>query len=393
MNQQYKMLTKNVVEIISNDSLQVKLKSGKPLNIKLGADPTKPDLHLGHAVGLRKLKEFLEARHNVVFLIGDFTTKIGDPSGRNTMRPVLTDQEIKANVKTWLSQVKKVIDINKCEIRYNSEWFSKMSFEDLLKIASRVNLSDVIEREDFQKRISGGVHVAMSEIMYPIMQGYDSVELKSDLEIGGQDQKLNMLMGRDLQGIYGQEKQDVMILPLLSGTDGRKMSKSFGNYIGLADDPQDAFGKLMSISDDLIKEYLELATDFSDSEIKELVDALSSGENPKIIKEKMAHRVVSMYWGDKEASRAMEDFDKVFSKKGVPDNLKVLKMGSSKISLVDVLIKSGFAKSRSDARRLIKQSAVKVDQKVLSDEYDTMDLSSTTRTLQVGKRKFIKISK
>ena len=387
------MLTKNVVEIISNDSLQVKLKSGKPLNIKLGADPTKPDLHLGHAVGLRKLREFLEAGHNVVFLIGDFTTKIGDPSGRNTMRPILTDQEIKANVKTWLKQVEKVIDIKRCKIRYNSEWFSKMSFEDMLKIASRVNLSDVIEREDFRKRISGGVHVAMSEIMYPIMQGYDSVELKSDLEIGGQDQKLNMLMGRDLQCIYGQEKQDVMILPLLSGTDGRKMSKSLGNYIGLDDDPQDAFGKLMSISDDLLKEYIELATDFSDREIKELTVALDSGENPKIIKEKMAHRVVSMYWGDKEASKAMQGFDKVFSKKGVPDNLRVLKVGNTKVSLVDVLVKSGFAKSRSDARRLIKQSAVKVDQKVLSDEYETLDLSSAVRTMQVGKRNFIKISK
>lgn len=386
------MLTKNVVEIISNDSLLVKIKSGKPLNIKFGADPTKPDLHLGHAVGLRKLNEFLQAGHNVVFLIGDFTTKIGDPSGRNTMRPILTDLEIKSNVKTWLNQVEKVIDIKKCEIRYNSEWFSKMSFEDMLKIASQVNLSDVIEREDFRKRISEGMHVAMSEVMYPIMQGYDSVELKSDLEIGGQDQKLNMLMGRDLQGIYGQEKQDVMVLPLLSGTDGRKMSKSLGNYIGLADEPKDAFGKLMSISDDLLGEYLELATDFSDSEVKELTVALDSGENPKSIKEKMAHRVVSMYWGEEEASRARDGFDKVFSKKGIPEDLKVLKVGSSAVSLVDILVKSGFAKSRSDARRLIKQSAVRVDQKVLSDEYETVDVS-TTRTLQVGKRNFVKISK
>lgn len=392
MKPNQEILTKNVVEIISNDSLSVKLKSGKALNIKLGADPTKPDLHLGHAVGLRKLNEFLQAGHNVIFLIGDFTAKIGDPSGRNSMRPVLTDQQIKSNVKTWLSQVEKIIDIKKCEIRYNSEWFSKMSFEDLLKIAGQVNLSDVIEREDFQKRISEGKHVVMSEILYPIMQGYDSVELKADLEIGGQDQKLNMLMGRDLQRAYGQEKQEVMILPLLSGMDGRKMSKSYGNYIGLADDPKDAFGKLMSISDDLIKEYLELATDFSSQEIKTLLDELRSGKNPKTIKEQMAYRVIEMYWGEKKAKSARGNFDKVFSKRQIPDNLKILKIGSSKISLVDVLVKSGFATSRSDARRLIKQSAVKIDQKVLSDEFETVDLSSI-QTLQVGKRNFIKISK
>jgi len=392
MKQNQEILTKNVVEIISDDSLSVKLKSGKALNIKLGADPTKPDLHLGHAVVLRKLNEFLQAGHNVIFLIGDFTAKIGDPSGRNSMRPILTDREIKSNVKTWLSQVGKIINMEKCRIRYNSEWFSRMSFEDFLKITSQINLSNVIEREDFKKRISEGKHLAMSEILYPVMQGYDSIELKADLEIGGQDQKLNMLMGRDLQGAYGQEKQDVIILPLLSGTDGRKMSKSYGNYIGLADDPKNAFGKLMSISDDLLKEYLELATDFTNLEIKTLHDELKSGKNPKTVKEQMAYRIIEMYWGKKDARSARKFFNKVFSKREIPAGLKILKIGNCKISLIDALVRSGFAKSRSDARRLIKQSAVKVDQKVLSDEFETVDLSSV-RTLQVGKRNFIKISK
>ena len=386
------LLTKNVLEIISEKTFLVKLASKKRLNIKFGADPTKPDLHLGHAIGLRKLGDFLKAGHNVIFLIGDFTAKIGDPSGRNAMRPSLTDKEIKSNIATWLKQVGRIIDIEKCEIRYNSEWFSKLDLEQLLRVTSQVSLSNVIEREDFQKRIKEGRHLAVSEILYQIMQGYDSVMLEADLEIGGQDQKLNMLMGRDLQGAYGQVKQDVMSLPLLSGTDGRKMSKSYGNYIGLDDDPQDAFGKLMSISDGLIKEYLTLATDFSDREVGQMISQLENGKNPKDIKEKMASRVIEMYWGAKEAVSAADYFDRVFSKRETPEKLETIKVGSPQISLIDALVKSSLSESRSDARRLIKQSAVKVDNEVITDEFATIDLDNP-KVIRAGKRKFIKISK
>ena len=392
MESNQNLLTKSVLEIISEKSFLVKLKSKKKLNIKFGADPTKPDLHLGHAVGLRKLNDFLEAGHNVIFLIGDFTTKIGDPSGRNVMRPSLTDKEIKANVATWLKQVGKIIDTSKCEIRYNSQWLSKLNLGQLLKITSQISLPNVIEREDFQKRMKEGGHIAMSETLYPIMQGYDSVMLEADLEIGGQDQRLNMLIGRDLQGAYGQEKQDVMTLPLLSGTDGRKMSKSYGNYIALDDDPQDAFGKLMSISDNLIEEYLTLATDFSDEEIGQMINRIKGGENPKDIKVRMAHRVVEMYWGKKQADSAMEYFDRVFSKQEIPEKLQVISMGVLQVSLIDAMVKSSLVKSRSDARRLIKQSAVKVDNKVVIDEFATINIDSP-RVIQVGKRRFIKISK
>lgn len=392
MNLNQTLLTKNVLEIISEKSLAVKLRSKKRLKVKFGADPTKPDLHLGHAVGLRKLNDFLKAGHQVIFLIGDFTAKIGDPSGRNTMRPALTDKEIKANVSTWLKQVGKIIDIDKCEIRYNSEWFSDMSLGETLAIISQVSLSNVVEREDFQKRIKGGKHIAVSEILYPIMQGYDSVMLKADLEIGGQDQKLNMLMGRDLQGAYNQEKQDVITLPLLSGTDGRKMSKSYGNYIALSDKAKDAFGKLMSINDDLIGEYLSLAADFTDEQVKQMLSRIKAGENPKKIKEQMAVRVVQMYWGEDQAISARNHFDKVFSKKEIPDELETVAVGSSQISVIDALVKSGLSPSRSDARRLVKQSAIRIDGKVLEDEFASLDLSKPI-VIQSGKRKFVKLSK
>ncbi len=386
------ILSKNVLEIISEESLLVKLKSGKKLKVKLGADPTKPDLHLGHAVGLRKLKDFLEAGHEIIFLIGDFTAKIGDPSGRNSMRPVLTNDEIKSNIKTWLDQVGKVIDVSRCQIRYNSEWFDKMTLGDMLTVTAEISLPNVIEREDFCKRVAEGRHIAMSETLYPIMQAYDSVKLEADVEIGGQDQKLNMLMGRDLQGAYGQDKQDIIILPLLSGTDGRKMSKSYGNYIGLNDDPSDAFGKLMSIKDEQIVEYLKLAADFDDKTTEELNERIKNGENPKNIKEKMAYRVIEMYWGAKDAKLAKDNFKKVFSRRETPDDIKTISVGDNKISLVDALVKTSLAKSNSDARRLIKQSAVKVDQSVINDEYAIIELDEE-KVIKVGKRNFIKISK
>jgi len=392
MHQEFDLLTKNIEEIIPHNTLKVKLESGQALRVKLGADPTKPDLHLGHIVVLNKLKEFQQNGHNVIFLIGDFTAKIGDPSGRSKMRPVLSDREIKANVKTWLKQVGRVLDVKKCEIRHNSEWFSQMSFEDLLKIASQVSLSNVIERDDFKKRIKEGRHLAVSEILYPIMQGYDSVMLKADVEIGGQDQKLNMLMGRDLQGAYGQTRQDVITLPLLSGTDGKKMSKSSGNYIGLNDSASNAFGKLMSVSDQLIKEYLLLVSNFSKREVEDLQAKLKSGANPKNIKEQMAHRIVSIYWGEEEADKARSEFDRIFSKKETPERVGRVKFASREISLLDAMTRTGLAKSKSDAKRLIKQSAVRIDGKVVDDEFSTINLE-TDRVMQVGKRRFIKLGR
>ena len=385
-------ITDNVEEIITEINLLVKLKSGKKLNIKLGADPTKPDLHLGHLVALRKLKQFQDLGHNIIFLIGDFTAKIGDPSGRNITRPILTDEEIEQNVKTWITQVGKVIDVTKAQIRYNSEWFLSMNFQQWLNIIGKVSLSNVTEREDFQKRIKGGDHIALSEIMYPVMQGYDSVVLKSDVELGGQDQKLNMLMGRDFQSAYGQEKQDIITMPLLLGTDGRKMSKSYDNYIGLNDHHNDAYGKLMSISDELIEQYLKLATDFSAQDINEMLKEIENGANPRDIKAKMAERIISMYWGEEKAKEAKKHFETVFVKKENPEGIELVKTSQDEIGLIDALVLSGFASSNSQARRLITQSAVKVEGEVVEDEYHTLDLGSP-KLIQVGKRRFIRIGK
>lgn len=379
------IMTRNVLDIIDRESLGSKLKSGKKLKIKLGVDPTSPDLHIGHAISIRKLKEFQDAGHKAVFLIGDYTARVGDPSGRSKSRKILTEEDIKKNTKSWLEQAGKILDLDLCEVRYNSEWFSKMSFADILDLFGKVSLANVTEREDFKKRLAQGNEVGFVESIYPIMQGYDSVVLKADVELGGYDQRLNLLMGRDLQKKMGQAPQDILTTPLLMGTDGNKMSKSEGNYIGLNDAPEQMYGKVMSISDELIEQYLFLATNYSDAEVEMMQKALKDGENPKTIKEKIAKRIVEMYHGEIDSQKATEHFERVIKNKEMPDKIEEKEISGKNI--VDVLTEVGFASSKSDARRLVEQNGVKVDGAVVGLNFNF----AKDAVLQVGKLKFAKV--
>lgn len=379
------ILQRNVLELIGEETLEKKLTSGEKIRVKLGVDPTGSDLHIGHALSIWKLKEFQDAGHQAIFLIGDYTARIGDPSGRSKSRKILSEDQIKENIETWLEQAGKILDLDSCEIRYNSEWYSKMKFVDLIDIFAKVSLANVIEREDFKKRLSSGNEVGFIEAIYPIMQGYDSVELGCDVEIGGYDQRLNLLMGRDLQRRMGQKPQDILTMPLLMGTDGKKMSKSEGNYIALSDGAEQMFGKVMSISDELIEQYLELATNYSNDEIEVMKKALKDGENPKNVKEKVAKRIVEMYHGELGAQRALEHFEKVVTNKEIPEDLEDKKVKSKNI--LDVLVEVGFASSRSDARRLVEQKGVRVNGEVVAADFELKNDS----VLQVGKLKFAKI--
>jgi len=379
----------NVEEIINLPSLTKRLAAGKKLRIKHGVDPTKPDLHLGHAVVLWKLKEFQDLGHTVIFLIGDYTARIGDPSGRNTTRPVLSEEEIAQNAKTYLAQVGKILDINKCEIRRNGEWFAKLTFADIIKLLAQTTVAQVIERTDFQTRLQAGIDVGMHEIIYPIMQGYDSVQLKCDVEIGGADQKLNMLMGRDLQGKFGQPEQEVMIMPLLIGTDGiKKMSKSLGNYIGIADEPREQFGKIMSIPDSLIMDYWKLCTQSPD----EVMATLERGKtNPMDSKLALALRIVELYHGNKAATEAMVNFTKTIRQGELPEDITTITIDLNPQSIIDLLIATKLVDSKSEAKRMVEQKGVKIDQQTITDPETTIT-PIPRMVIQIGKRKFIRLN-
>ena len=385
-----KNIVSDVQEIIDEKSLMIKLSGEKKLRIKLGVDPSRPDLHLGHAIVLRKLRQFQDLGHTIIFLIGDYTALIGDPSGRNTTRPILNNAEIEENTSTYLDQVGKIVDLSKCEVRRNSEWYSKMNFADILGILSKVTISNVIEREDFRNRIATHQEVAMSELIYPIMQGYDSVYLESDVEIGGQDQKLNMLMGRDLQKKMGQVPQDVITMPLLVGTDGKKkMSKSYDNYIGISEEPTSQFGKIMSIPDSAIADYIKLASNFTPEEKSTILDQLKKSDNPRDIKEALAINIVSDLHSLSEAQMARDEFIKVFRNKEIPQDIKEINL-HGEFSISQIIVESGLAESKSQARRLVEQGAVKVDSEVKKNPEEIIS-SENGFTLSVGKRNFIKV--
>lgn len=375
------ILTRGVAEIINKDSLKEKLESEKPLRIKYGVDPTKPDIHLGHMVHLRTLKKFQEMGHTIIFLIGDYTTKIGDPSGRNTTRPVLTDDEIKANAKTYFEQITKILDIDKTEIRYNSEWFDKMTFADILLIAGKFSTNNVIERDDFAKRLKEGSNVGLQELLYPVMQAYDSVELKADVEFGGTDQKFNMLAGRELQKKLGQAPQDVVMMKLLVGLDGKtKMSKSTGNYIAITDAPADMFGKVMSIPDELIPQYYELCTS----------EDMPTTGNPRDIKAELAHIIVETYHDATKADEAAAEFDRIYKNKEMPSDMPTINIKDDKINIVDLVMEAKLASSRSEARRLVEQGGVEVAGVKIDDPNKIIDIENSM-ILRVGKTKFVKI--
>ncbi|MBI2092906.1 MAG: tyrosine--tRNA ligase [Deltaproteobacteria bacterium] len=383
-------IKRGAVEIIIEEELVQKLKKGKPLVIKAGFDPTAPDLHLGHTVLLQKMRQFQQLGHRVVFLIGDFTARIGDPSGRSETRPQLSDEEIAKNVATYEEQVFKVLDKNKTEIRFNSEWLGKMSVIEFARLGSKQTVARMLERDDFKKRFDEGNDISILEFYYPLMQAQDSVVLKADVELGGNDQKFNLLMGRTIQKRSGVEQQVVLTMPLLVGTDGvRKMSKSYGNYIGITDSPNEMFGKLMSISDELMWQYYELLSDLNVSEIKKLKNDVAGGSyHPKQAKVDLAKEIVSRYHGSKEALAAEKEFEAVFAKKNEP--AEIAEHHTKKNLVADIVSEAKLAASKSEAKRLIEQGGVSLNSERVKN-INAKLLKSGEYMLKVGKRKFCRI--
>ena len=382
MKETLELIKRGTNEIIGIEDLEKKLASGRKLRIKLGADPTAPDLHLGHTVVLNKLKVFQDLGHQVVFLIGDFTAKIGDPSGRSETRPVMTDEKIAENVKTYTEQVFKILDKEKTEIVYNSKWLTALGISGLLKLAGKSTVAQMLVRDDFEKRYKEDKPISIVEFLYPLLQAYDSVELKADVEFGGNDQKFNLLLGREIQRDYGQEPQVVITMPLLEGTDGvKKMSKSYNNYIALSDTPKDMFGKIMSISDEMMHKYYELLTGADLKAVKAM--------HPKEAKLALAQEITEKYHGKEEAQKAREEFDKVFAKKDMPDEIEEYLLDSSSVKLSDLLFKSGMVSSKNEARRLIEQGGVKIDSQKAEGDFEIK--SGEAFVIQAGKRKFKKV--
>ncbi len=396
LEDQWSLISRGVEEIIPEDELKKKIskssENNKPLKIKLGCDPSRPDLHIGHSVVLRKLSHFQQLGHKAILVIGDFTAMIGDPSGRNKTRPQLTIEETKANAETYIDQAAKILDIEKLEIVFNSHWLNKMSFSDVIKLCSQYTVARMLERDDFTKRFKSEIPISIHEFMYPLAQGMDSVELEADIELGGTDQKFNLLVGRDLQKENGQKPQSIITLPLLEGTDGKdKMSKSYENDIGLMDDPANMYGKTMSIPDELIYKYYSVALDLEESKllsIKEKLDDKSN--NPRDIKRDLAKELVQMYHGEKKSQEAQAHFEKVIVNKENPDEMDEFKV-KNETTIVDLLFDSGLAQSKGEAKRLIKQGAVKIDG-VKIDNLDYELHSNENKIIKAGKRRFLKIT-
>ena len=384
-----------VEEVIGRDELEKKLASGKKLTVKFGADPTRPDLHLGHAVPLRKMREFQDLGHKVVFLIGDATTKIGDPTGKDKTRPVMTDAEIKKNAQTYIKQASKILKTDKklLQIRYNSEWFSEMKFYEFLKLMTMTTTARVLERDMFQKRMQDGRDVGLHELVYPIMQGYDSVVLKADVVLLGNDQKFNELFGRHYQEKFGQEPQAMIITRLLVGTDGtEKMSKSLDNYIGLTESADQMYGKVMSIPDGAMEEYFELASSIDKRGAKKIIGEIQSEKiNPRDAKMLLAFEIAKTYHGEKAAQKAQENFVSVFQRKKAPENIKSIKIISAKIKLTEFLVKADMATSLGDARRKIEQGGVSIDDEKLLDSQLLITKEFDDKVLRIGKMGFVKI--
>ena len=395
VNEQMDLIRRGAEEIIPEDELVRKLERSQskniPLIIKLGCDPSRPDLHIGHGVVLRKLRHFQDLGHTAVLVIGDFTAMIGDPSGRNKTRPQLTLQEARSNAETYVSQAKVILDMDKAIVKYNSDWLSEMNFNDVVRLASSYTVARMLERDDFTKRFQSEVPISIHEFLYPLAQAKDSVELKSDVELGGTDQKFNLLVGRDLQKHNGQEPQCIITTPLIEGTDGvEKMSKSYGNDIGLHDSPEEMYGKTLSISDGMIVRWLTLAAD-ADSKTIEYADKQLKDPkvNPMEIKRLLARMIVSLFHNDELAEKAEKHFNEVVVGKGVPDDIPVYSISKEDL-IVNIIFNSGLLKSKGEARRMIKQGAVKLDDKRVDDVQATI-LPDREQILKVGKRRFLKV--
>ncbi len=384
IKEQLEIIKRGAVDIISEAELVKKLetaqKEGRPLRVKAGFDPTAPDIHLGHTVLLRKMRQFQDLGHEVYFLIGDFTARIGDPTGRNVLRKTLDTREILENAKTYKHQVSKILDLHKLKVVFNSEWFDKMSVARFLGLTMHITVQQVLQREDFKKRIAENREISLLEVMYPVLQGYDSVFLHADIELGGTDQIFNLLVGRDLQRDFGQEPQVVITMPLLEGIDGvNKMSKSLGNYIAINDLPKEMFGKIMSIPDELMLKYYTLLTDENLDEVRKM--------HPKEAKVKLARIIIARFYSQELAGQAEEEFNRVFSEKQVPSEVPVLPVAAG-TPLPDALVAAGICKSKNEARRLIKQNAVEADGTKITDENYPVDKPAT---FKVGSRRFLKV--
>ena len=401
IDEQLAYLRRGTTEIIREEDLRSKLersaKTGKPLRVKLGADPTAPDIHLGHTVVIRKLRAFQELGHTVIFLIGDFTGLIGDPSGKSATRPQLTRAEIAENAETYKRQIFKLLDPKKTEIRFNSEWMDKLGSDGFIRLASHVTVKQILERDDFAKRLADEKPIALHELLYPLTQAYDSVALEADVELGGTDQKFNLLMGRNVQREFDQEAQVAVITPLLEGTDGvQKMSKSLGNYIGIDEPPGEIFGKVMSISDDLMWRYYELLTDLTVDEIGLLRNFAANGErNPRDIKAELAKRIIADFYSQEDANAAEDEFVKRFRNKETPDDVEERVVPANQPNgwdLANLLVTVGLAESKAEARRLVQQGGVSVDgerQAVVNSI--TLWKPGMTALLKVGKRRFVRV--
>ena len=394
--EQFRLISRGVADLLPEDEFKKKLEkavaTNTPLIVKLGLDPTAPDIHLGHTVVLRKLKLFQDFGHKVIILIGDFTARIGDPTGKSVTRPPLTEEQVITNAKTYQEQIFKVLDPEKTEVRFNSEWLSKLDFADVLKLASKYTVARMLERDDFHKRYTEGRPISIHEFMYPLMQGYDSIALKADVEFGGTDQTFNLLMGRHLQGEEGMPEQTIITMPILEGLDGvQKMSKSLGNYIGISEAPSEMYGKAMSIPDELMMRYFMLVTDMSIEEQEQLTKDLESGAaHPRDVKMKLAHTIVRLYHGEEAANFGQDEFVRVFQKHAMPTDIPEYKVAITEepVFVPQFLSDAGLTASNGEARRSIKAGAFKIDGEKCNEEHIVL---KDGMVLQVGKRKFIKI--
>ena len=395
--EQLQAIKRGIVQIFPEDELIEKLeksnKTGNPLRVKLGIDPTAPDIHLGHTVVIRKLRQFQDLGHTAVLIIGDYTALIGDPSEREKTRPQLTTNQIEANAQTYLEQVGKILDMDKVEIVRNGDWFREFSFKDVLNLVSKMTVARMLERDDFSKRYKAEIPISLHEFIYPLMQGFDSVMIKADVELGGTDQTFNLTVGRDLQRDSGEKPQVAITLPLLIGTDGSmKMSKSYGNYIAVDDSPRDMYGKVMSIPDTLMRQYFELLTDLPLDELNEL---LKDSAHPMEAKKRLALEIVTDCYGEETAQKEAEQFEKVFSNRQFPDEMQELRISASSLDdgrlwIVKLIVDAGFASSNSEARRLLSQGAVSIDGKKVKSPDDSVE-TKNGMVLKVGKRRFGKI--
>ena len=383
------ILTRGVENAIVLESLKSKLSSGKELRVKFGIDPTSSDLHIGHGVALRKLRAFQDMGHKAVLIIGDFTAAIGDPTGKSKTRPMLSEKDIKIHMKDYIKQAGRILDIKKVEVVYNSKWLKRLPFSEIYRLSGLISVNQMLQGNYFGNRFKEGQHISMHELFYPLMQAYDSVEVKADIEIGGSDQLFNILTGRNLMEKLKLNPQDAITLSILEGTDGKeKMSKSLGNYISLKEDPVSMFGKVMSINDSLIIKYFTLCTDKKIVEIKEIEKKINNGENPRDFKIILAEELVRIYHGEKEAIKAKETFEKTFSKKEIPENIPEVKVVENEL-LSEVLLKQNIISSKSDFSRLVKEGAITI----LEENKKITDLKETAKegTYKIGKHRFIKI--